>query len=708
MSTNAALASGAVITSLNGKRCTAVPKPGASNNNNNNNNGGGSANTAIQTSAANLQATVAATTGSLESTSSSLVQIAQSTTSTTTSTTSDSSSSSSSSLSSLALELSVTIQAQAGLLAPPALADSVAATTSTSSTESPSLQDTSSAANDPTQAAQTSGVQASVTDDSNQATLATVAATSQPLAAFSEASQAATDGGAALFTTIGTDTPAAASTDATTNNPAAISAVESPGSKTESTIAVAGGVVGGLALIGLVAFLVWFWRRRVLRKRRSTLLTPLDSDPARLGRGGRAQGQYVIERTEKGEYVLNRGSIGPTPRAERIKASFDYSLKRVKARFSQLMAPKSGASASSVNMNRGNSQFMEDSLARRPTNGSPAKTPQRTAKDRLGDWWASLSPGAMFAGRKAKESADPFAAAREKKAADLNSRQPQPDFLTLLGMDEQQLDREASKKKGQGQGQGGGSRRKPGSNNGFLGGLQLDFGSEDPFSDANALAHQSAKPAPLVVSQTNNPFSDANAIQDMAPNGIPKPSTYVANIRRSRGQSTDGNGPMPGPAPGRGGGGGGLLMASNLNNMNQRGESVYRESALSVDTFATRRNNKFRSDPFDLEAPLNRTQKTTSSNMSTAGSSAPRLSDVASSRLSGGVGTGDLRRPSRVASGFHGRSDSYSSKYSSGFSLGDWSDPGPDVGPAAARWGDSPTKGNRNSGDSEGCVGTAL
>ncbi|KAJ3560705.1 hypothetical protein NPX13_g9211 [Xylaria arbuscula] len=39
----------------------------------------------------------------------------------------------------------------------------------------------------------------------------------------------------------------------------------------------------------------------------------------------------------------------------------------------------------------------------------------------------------------------------------------------------------------------------------------------------------------------------------------------------------------------------------------------------------------------------------------------------------------------------HKRTESFTSKYSSGVSsMGEWSDPGPDVGPAAGRWVPSP------------------
>ena len=218
-------------------------------------------------------------------------------------------------------------------------------------------------------------------------------------------------------------------------------------------------------------------------------------------------------------------------------------------------------------------------------------------------------------------------------------------------MDERELDREAQRRRASV------SRKNnsAGSRDQFLGGLNLSFGGSnsnlnDPFSDDNA-ARSSATPAPLAVSQANNPFSDANAISNPAP-VVPKPTTYVADIRRSRNQSVSGNG---NPPPG----------------------GVVRESVASVESYTTRRNNKFRSDPFDLERP----ELLASARQAKASISSRVTENSQESRLSGGVGTGDIRRPP----GAHARSESFSSKYSSGVSMGDWSDPGPDVGPAASR-----------------------
>jgi hypothetical protein len=401
--------------------------------------------------------------------------------------------------------------------------------------------------------------------------------------------------------------------------------------------------------MGLAAFFIWFWKRRVVKKRRSTLLTPLSIDPG-----------------EKDGYVITRGSIGPTPMAEKLRAAVNYNVGKIRTGLGGIFP--GGRDRRGVNMDRGNSQFMDPVSTHSRNSSSVMSSPvlgrsAPTSKGGIAGWWTGVTGAAAGAfaalGRPRKESMSsvPFTAARNEPN-EKGMGKPQTDFLTLLSMDDGQLDQEAQRRRLSV------NRRtsSTGSAGSFFGGLNLNF-SDDPFSDINSLAHTSAKPAPL------NPFSDSNA--------IPKPATYVADIRRSRGASVS--------AP-------------------RAPSTVYRDSVSSVESFATRRN-KFRSDPFDLERPellANARQAKVSITSSTAATAA---SSDRSSRLSGGVGTGDIRRPA----GAHHRTESFTSKYSSGASLGDWSDPGPDVGPAASRtaaWEgpeprESPTQGWRNRQEKE-------
>jgi hypothetical protein len=235
------------------------------------------------------------------------------------------------------------------------------------------------------------------------------------------------------------------------------------------------------------------------------------------------------------------------------------------------------------------------------------------------------------------------------------SMQGQPDFLTLLKLDDAETQRRRIS-------------QNPGSSStldGPLGGLSPDFSNNNPFSDENGVVGQSemnsAKSAPSRVI----PFSDANAIVTSQDRNVYMPST-----RQSRTQSISGTFTPP--------------------NISRAPSTVYRDSATSVESFSTRRN-KFRSDPFDLE-PLRKQGGSLSS---------------FTARVAGSVDavTGDVKKPA----GAHVRTESFTGKHSSGVSrtsLRGWADPGPDVGPGA-RVGEG-GEGKRVRRGSQGSVGRAM
>ncbi|KAL6692716.1 hypothetical protein J3F84DRAFT_382082 [Trichoderma pleuroticola] len=166
-------------------------------------------------------------------------------------------------------------------------------------------------------------------------------------------------------------------------------------------------------------------------------------------------------------------------------------------------------------------------------------------------------------------------------------------------------------------------------------GLSFDFGRRfNPFSDANALMSGTVPPSSSVLV---NPFSDDNMV-------LPPPVS--APNRRSRGRSLGG------------------IRSFHAPTVPARPHSVHRESLQSNGSFNQRRD-KFRSDPFDLEIE---------SRLAPPANGTPsRSSSVYSSQMQ--------QNPH----------DSYTSKYASGSSLGDWT-AGGDVGaggPAGRR--DSPT-----------------
>jgi hypothetical protein len=453
-------------------------------------------------------------------------------------------------------------------------------------------------------------------------------------------------------------------------------------SAVQSTVAVAGGVIGGIVAISVLAFFIWWWRRRAVRKRRSTLLTPLDAVPS-------------FDRDEKGGYVITRGSIGPTPVSEKFRAALGQNFKKIRGHIRNKTAP-------SVNLDRGTSQFMDAASIHSRANSSNSGIigVEPTAKDRFRGWWSGL--GTKF-GRRNSSAQERSLPVRQERRPALSG---QPDFLTLLNMDDGELDREAQRRRASMARRNGSAS----SADNFLG-LKLNFDNDNPFTDANAIARTSAKPAPLAVNQTANPFSDTNAIRDPPP-ALPKPTTYVADIRRSRSDSTS--------LPSNGGG----RQPSTAYHPSR--DSIGSLRSLATAT-TTNQRNKFRSDPFDLERPelLGGTAVTTKTTIR-PGPPPPRSSSISNSTAATAGSTAAAptpepqqqqqqqqqkqpqpQPPARArtrAESFTSRYSKYS-KYSSGISVvsavseeeslgGDWSDPGPDVGPAAtatatsnAKWG---------------------
>lgn len=669
MATNPNLPLGAFITTLGGKRCTALPR------------------TDVNTQ---------------------------------TSTTSTSSSFSSFSTTTSAVQVLVpvppAVQLTTAQLTPPPPPPAVATSSVVSVDQFSTIASTPEAVSPAAVAPQP---QASVADNSIAALPSTalntpLAATTASASASASASQVAptpaqsevlqTDTSAAApFTTIGLASGSGAAaagtqTAASAQTVLAVPSTSSGSNGNSSTIAVAGGVIGGVAVISLVAFFIWFWRRRILKKRRSTLLTPLSADPS-FGTGPRA---------EKPGYFIRRDSIGPTPRSTKIKAALRAQYGRVRGRLDTLTrsasvrSTVSHSTVRSVDMNRGNSQFMDTSPIigheRKNSSALSARADNdMSIKERIIEMWA------RFTGGRSQDPGDDkndiFAArgisgGMKEKTVTPSSRRltNKPDFLTLLNMDDGELDREAQRRRL--------SRTRGGSEGSGIGGLTLDFG-EDPFSDVNALTTNNLKAVPLVVSGANNPFSDTNAIAGSS--APPRPSTYVKDIRRSRGQSVgastiDLNKVYD-------------LQGLRVVNETSRPPSgttgvgphessfYFRDSSGSIESFATKRG-KFRSDPFDLEQLSSQVSGSIpgyttrpnipSSNFSTVGDSnhGGRFSSSGSISMQyqqsvGSMGAGILARPAAA----HTRNISdISSRYTSGISNGtldEWSDPGPDVGPAA-------------------------
>lgn len=345
----------------------------------------------------------------------------------------------------------------------------------------------------------------------------------------------------------------------------------------------------------------------------------------------------------------------------------------------------SHTSGRSVDMNRGNSQFMDQSPVvngRKGSNASAMMPASRSSdmsiKERVMSVWGRFRGGRSNMSALEDQNRNDIFAARglggstnsnngASKARPLTNK---PDFLTLLNMDDGEVDREAQRRRVSRTRDGGG---------GSLGGLNLDLGN--PFSDANAIPRKTGQAGPA----SDNPFSDANAMSGAT---VPKPATYLSGLRRSRNMSV-GTASVD------------LEKSYNLQGLRVVNEEsrppsgvmgaggnpsmYYRDSTASLESFATKRN-KFRSDPFDLEPlsyvpdnPLLR----------------PAMPDAMGSYGNGSTNSfaneGTSRGAPSVPAAAHTRGVSdVTSRYTSGISddtFDDWSDPGPDVGPGAQSLG---------------------
>jgi hypothetical protein len=436
-------------------------------------------------------------------------------------------------------------------------------------------------------------------------------------------------------------------------------------SKTKPMAApVVGGVVGAVGLIAILSLLFWAIRRR-RKVGRESLLTPLTS-------GHRSE--YY------GDSTANRPS-GPS---KKWRAELGYQKNKVRTVVAGIGAGLAGLGASlkskvagdrsdtpSVNLNRGNSQFLDGTIPQHSRNNSVLSNNagKVSMKDRLTEWWERMAESVSFklrVRRGPKEPADPFAVARgmtEKHANMANA----PDFSQLLGMGDRDLQLRAERRRASISGTGSVPQ---------IGSLGLDFSMEDPFADPLEGSNPFADPKP-----SSNPFADPAH----PGRSVSKGNTYIPDIRRSRGQSVD--------ATSRG----------------NKATSMYRPPSSAVDSrypstiapsrdsyrdtvyssfSANVRKGKGRSDPFDLERPeLWRSKEN-------ASGAAFYPNSLNTTNPPGAARAGNAYNPNQQSARVKS-SATYASKYSSGVSsLGEWGGPGPDLGPGS---GSSSLRANASS-----------
>ncbi|KFY82912.1 hypothetical protein V500_10260, partial [Pseudogymnoascus sp. VKM F-4518 (FW-2643)] len=329
-----------------------------------------------------------------------------------------------------------------------------------------------------------------------------------------------------------------------------------------------GGIVGGLSFIALIGCLWLYFMRR--RRSRDTLLTPL----------------WV--QSEKGPptayYEIDNASVGPTSLGSKWKAKATSRYHGVVGGFTALSSKISHKPSPSVNLNRGTSQFLAPALTHSRTSSSISHPPTAlTRRERARDWWDRLTADAVFnwaLSRHTKPtSAEPPSHFTRSRSASPSARAPSQDLTQYLASKDREM-RDADV---------AGllpdhrrsislpppTRSREDFGNGSLG---IDFSDTgNPFSDP--LPGLASTPGRTLAP---NPFADPSPAAALS---RPQPSvgtTYVADVRRSRGQS--------------------FSTPRHPSVRASRERSRDRDTMLSSGTTNTRRG-KGRSDPFDLERP---------------------------------------------------------------------------------------------------------
>ncbi|KAM0375323.1 hypothetical protein ACHAPK_003426 [Fusarium culmorum] len=137
---------------------------------------------------------------------------------------------------------------------------------------------------------------------------------------------------------------------------------------------VVGSVLGSILGISMLA-LVIFWlvrRRKLQRRHRSTLLTPLGARP------GAPPGGNLMK------YEIDNQSLGPTPRSTKVAASMSANARKFSQRIRQSMSD-----ASHLGVSRGNSQFGQESqaMAAARAHSRASSTPGQQPQ---GGWWSEI------------------------------------------------------------------------------------------------------------------------------------------------------------------------------------------------------------------------------------------------------------------------------------------------------------------------------
>lgn len=433
------------------------------------------------------------------------------------------------------------------------------------------------------------------------------------------------------------------------------------------TAPVIGGISGGIGLV-IIALLICFCNRR-RKSKRNSLLAPLTIDRDQF---------YDTDRKGQGQYYdIYDDTVGSVSRGTNFKAHIGGAATNLGAGLagigSTLRSHVHPGNRPTVNLDRGNSQFYETPNPYHSRNNSSASAHalHYAAKDRADELTNKLK--SVFRKPSGEETSS-FAMARgiSEKQANLNTAQ---EFGGLMDVDDRSLQMKAERHR-----LSISSRSSSGQK---LGSLGLDFGiSQDPFADP--------------VSNTN-PFADPNKWDSISrPDpAMPRTNTYISDVRRSRGESLDSttrghkNAPssLYGPA---------AYRAPSISNVSRYPSSMapstesFRDTVYSTAfNINNTRRMAGRSDPFDLERPELWLPMLANSVPKVPDRNSPALPERGSDLYPDPLLMPDFKPgqapviPIRRDTASDTRIPSqgtYESKYSSRTSMGDWGDPGPDIG----------------------------
>ncbi|RAL61948.1 hypothetical protein DID88_002437 [Monilinia fructigena] len=421
MSTSANLPAGFSITSINGVRCTAVPRSAAEV-------------SSVVTTAVPVSSVPTSTSYSSSSTST-----LTPTTSTSSSTPEDTTQtpqpvSTSISIVTAATSTPVTFAAEV-----PAVQFSSTTTTTTAAAAVESTTSTPLPSPPPALAAATSSVSETPT------TLTDITTTTSAIPASkgtnpTELSSASLAIAQSELSTIASTThsPTIHATSVKSATASSTKSVESPSGGGISSLGhlmtapVIAGILGGIGFLAIIALLIFFCNRRRKLKRNS-LLTPLNP-------GTRDQFYDIDKKTQGQYYDIYDDSVGSAGRGTNFRAQIGGAATTFGAGVagigSTLKSHVHPGNKPTINLNRGNSQFYEAPIPYHSRNNSVMSihSLHYAARDRADDLTSRVK--GVF--RRTQKETDPFAMAigMPKKQANINTRQ---EFGNLMDMDDRNL-----------------------------------------------------------------------------------------------------------------------------------------------------------------------------------------------------------------------------------------------------------------------------